>query len=748
METIYLIIVIILFLLAASDLIVGVSNDAVNFLNAAIGSKVSSFKVIMSVAAVGVLVGATFSSGMMEVARKGIMNPGEFYFSEIMIIFLAVMVTDVLLLDAFNTIGLPTSTTVSIVFELLGASAGMASIKLLNSDNDLTIAQFINSSKALEIIAGILLSVGVAFTVGAIIQWLVRVVFSFNFKKRVKYYGALWGGIAFTAMTYFLLIKGAKGASFMSDNMNAWIETHSFTILVYSFVGWSLILQLFYMVFRINILKLIVLVGTFSLAMAFAGNDLVNFIGVPIAGFNSYEFFQASGSANPDGMLMTSLAGKVKSPEIFLILAGIAMVVTLYTSKKARSVVQTSLNLSRQDVGDERFRSTWLSKILVRGTINFSSGLRKLMPNSMMKGIERQFKPYKDPDYVKDPPEFDLVRASVTLTVSSILIAFGTSQKLPLSTTYVTFMVAMGTSLSDKAWGRESAVYRISGVLSVIGGWFLTAISALTVSFIMVYIFFYGELPALFGMLLIVAYFIYRTHLHHKKASSKVKEDAEDVKSYSDQNIAEKSSKTILRNIKKISLEYGKVIHGLETENIKELKQVRSEIKRITGKTKYLKDHINIIVEKLKSDSIDNAYYFVQVLDYMREMLHSITYIIDPAFNHVDNNHKPLLEVQINELHAISKLLNDLISMIVKSVEKADYSVQEQILEKQEALIKSIESTNKKQIRRLKAAEVGTKNSILFMNILNETKNLTLQVVNLYKSQRDFENYKNGNHSR
>jgi phosphate/sulfate permease len=743
-ETIYLIIVIILFLLAASDLVVGVSNDAVNFLNAAIGSKVSSFKVVMSVAAVGILIGAVFSSGMMEVARKGIMNPGEFYFSEIMIIFLAVMVTDVLLLDTFNTIGLPTSTTVSIVFELLGASVGMASIKLINSDGGLTIAQFINSSKALEIIAGILLSVGVAFTVGAIIQWLVRIVFSFNFKRRIKYYGALWGGLAFTAMTYFILIKGAKGASFMTDSMNAWITTHSLTILIYSFVGWSLLLQLFFMVFRLNILKIIVLVGTFSLAMAFAGNDLVNFIGVPIAGFNAYEFFHAGGSVNPDGMLMTSLAGKVRTPQLFLLLAGVIMVITLYTSKKARSVVQTSLDLSRQDAGDERFRSTWLSKVLVRGSINFTSGMKKVLPDRFVETLEKQFVPYKDPDLKNDPPEFDLIRASVTLTVSSILIAFGTSMKLPLSTTYVTFMVAMGTSLSDKAWDRESAVYRISGVLSVIGGWFLTAISAFTVAFIMAYIFYYGELPALIIMLLIVAYFIYRTHRHHKKSSDLVKEEVEDVKSYSDQNIADKSNKTILKNIKKISVEYFKIIQGLEKESVKDLRQVRSEISRITGKTKYLKDHINVIIEKLKADSVDNAYYFVQVLDYMREMLHSISFIVEPALKHVDNNHKPLLEIQIKELNAISKLLSDLIKMITKSMETVNYSVQEQIIEKQNELLNSIEQINKNQIRRLKATEVGTRNSILFMNILNETKNLTLQVVNLYKSQRDFENYKNG----
>lgn len=745
METIYLVIVVILFLLAASDLVVGVSNDAVNFLNSAIGSKVASFKVIMAIAAVGILFGAVFSSGMMEVARKGIMNPGEFYFNEIMIIFLAVMVTDVLLLDAYNTIGLPTSTTVSIVFELLGASVGMASIKLIMSDGGITLAQFINSSKALEIIAGILLSVGVAFTVGALIQWLIRVVFSFNYKRRVKLYGALWGGIAFTAMTYFILIKGAKGASFMSGDVKEWITLNSLTIMLYSFLGWTILLQILYSLFKINILKMIVLVGTFSLAMAFAGNDLVNFIGVPIAGFNSYEFFIASEGADPNSMLMNGLAGKVPTPTLFLILAGIIMVITLYTSKKARSVVKTSLDLSRQDAGDERFKSTWLSKILVRGSINISSSFKKVLPNKFVEGVERQFEPYKDPEFKENPPEFDLVRASVTLTVASILIAFGTSLKLPLSTTYVTFMVAMGTSLSDKAWDRESAVYRISGVLAVIGGWFLTAISAFTVAFIMVYIFYYGELIGLAIMLIIVAYIIYRSHIHHKKSSDSSMEEVEDVKSYSEQNITEKSNKTIIKNVKKISVDFNKIVIGLEEENVKELKKVLADIKKLTSKTKYLKDHINIIVEKLREDSIDNAYYFVQVLDYLREMLHSITYVAEPALNHVDNNHKPLQEVQITELKQISGLYSELVGIITKSMETADYSVQEQVFEKQASLITAIESMNKQQIKRLKAATVGTKNSILYLNILNETKNLVLQVGNLYKSQRDFVNYKIGN---
>jgi len=743
MENIYLVIVVLLFLLAASDLVVGVSNDAVNFLNSAVGSKVASFKVIMLVAAVGILIGAVFSSGMMEVARKGIFNPGEFYFSEIMIIFMAVMVTDVLLLDAYNTWGLPTSTTVSIVFELLGAAVGMASIKLLMSDGGMTISQFINSSKALAIISGILLSVGVAFSVGAIIQYLTRMAFSFNFDKRIKYIGAIWGGIAFSALTYFILIKGIKGASFMSGDIKEWISENSLLIMFYSLIGWTAILQLLFLLFRINILKVIVLVGTFSLAMAFAGNDLVNFIGVPIAGFNSWEAFSSVQGANPDGFLMTALAGKVPTPELFLVIAGIIMVLTLYLSKKARSVLKTSIDLSRQDEGEERFKATWFSKVLVRSSLKFTNNIKRFLPNAVVSLVEKQFEPAKINKKEKDPPAFDMIRASVNLTVASVLIAFGTSLKLPLSTTYVTFMVAMGTSLADNAWGRESAVYRISGVIAVIGGWFLTAISAFTVAFIMVYIFNYGGLYSMFGMVILVAYIIFRSHIYHKKANAEDVDDTQDVSTVSEENIANKSMRAITKNLKIIVNAYGKTIEGLEKEDNKKLKKIKKELDTTTAKTKYLKDHINIIVDKLREGSEDNAYYFVQVLDFMREMLHSISFITGPVYEHVDNNHKPLITDQIAELKQLGSIFNIMVSKIIVDIESCDYSSQDDIQLELNKLLELIELSNKKQIKRIKNSVVGTKNSILFMNIINESKHLSLQAVNLYKSQRDFVDYKN-----
>ena len=745
MEIYYLIIVVLLFILAASDLIVGVSNDAVNFINSAVGSRVASFKVIMAVAAVGVLVGAVFSSGMMEVARKGIMDPHMFTFSEVMIIFLGVMITDIILLDVYNTVGLPTSTTVSIVFELLGASVAMASIKIMMAENGPGLSEFINSSKALAIITGILLSVIIAFSVGAVIQYLARLAFSFNFKKRMKYLGAIWGGVALTAMTYFLLIKGAKGASFMTDDVKHWISANSGMLIVYSFVGWTVLLQLLFWLFRLNILKLIVLMGTFSLAMAFAGNDLVNFIGVPIAGYNSYQLFVDSGGADPSSFLMQGLAGKVPTPTLFLLIAGLIMVITLFTSSKAKSVVKTSIDLSRQEAGDERFRPTWMSKVLVRSSINMSTGLKKIVPEKVRKGVARQFEPYKDPEEGSDPPSFDLIRASVNLTVASILIAFGTSMKLPLSTTYVTFMVAMGTSLSDKAWDRESAVYRISGVIAVIGGWFLTAMSAFTVAFIFVYIIYYGGQFALLGLLLVASFIIYRTHIIHKRSKKEKEEDVSEVQTVTDENIAEKTNKGIIKNIKKISTELQRTFEGLEKEDIKELKKAKKEIGKMTARTKYLKDHINVVIDKLKQESVDTAYYFVTTLDYMREMLHSITFIVTPAANHVDNNHKPLGPFQIEELKMLEKKLSEMITIVTKSIEDQDFSTQDELLKMEEELLELIHKVNKNQIKRLKNAEVGTKSSILFLNMVNELKNLSLQLVNLYKSQRDFLNFKNGN---
>jgi len=760
METLYLLIVVVLFLLAISDLIVGVSNDAVNFLNSAIGAKVASFRTIMIIAALGVLVGAVLSSGMMEVARKGIFNPSMFYFDEIMLIFLAVMITDVILLDGFNTMGMPTSTTVSIVFELLGAAVGMATIKLMwgspesllpikqylvdnnllkDLSSDINVANFINTSKALAIIVGIFLSVFVAFSVGAIIQYIARIAFSFNYKIRVKYFGAIWGGIAFSIITYFIFIKGAKTATFMTDDIKVWFTNNIWTVMMVSFVSWTVLLQIIHSIFKVNILRLVVLVGTFSLAMAFAGNDLVNFIGVPLAGWASWKEWALDPSIAPDGLLMTALSGSVKTPIYLLLFAGLIMVLTLFISKKAKSVVKTSIDLSRQTAGDERFPPTAFSRAIVRVAINISRAVNYVLPNSVVKYIDKQFEPVEQEDDGDGIPAFDLIRASVNLVVASVLIAFGTSHKLPLSTTYVTFMVAMGTSLADNAWGRESAVYRVSGVVAVIGGWFLTAITAFISAFIVVSLLQVGGIFSIIAFVLITAYVIYRTYAIHKKNETQKSADNV-IDQISDDNIIERSATTLTNNLAVVNIQLKRIVKALEKEDLKSLKKSKKAIDSVASRTKYLKDNVGSIIEKLKNDN-ENDFNFVQVLDYLREILHNASYIVKPCIEHVANNHKPLLEVQTKEFMSVWTEFDKLTALVVASIEDPSKAKEDKILGKQSELLDLIKAINKNQLKRLKNADVGTKNSMLYLKILDEWRNMILHIVNLYKSYRDFVDY-------
>ncbi|MCD4697766.1 MAG: inorganic phosphate transporter [Bacteroidales bacterium] len=750
METIYLILVIVLVVLAVSDLMVGVSNDAVNFLNSAIGSKVAPLKVIMFIAALGILVGATFSSGMMEVARKGIFHPQHFYFSEIMIIFLAVMITDVILLDTFNTFGMPTSTTVSIVFELLGAAVAVSVLKIYTDPNALEINEYINSGKALAIIAGILLSVIVAFTIGAIVQFFARMLFTFNYKRNLKYFGAIWGGIAITAITYFILIKGAKGASFMSDEVKDFIKHNSLAIIGISFIAWTVILQLFSLFTKLNILKFIVFIGTFALAMAFAGNDLVNFIGVPLAGYESFREFIAAPGAEPDTFLMTALMGKVKTPTLFLLLAGLIMVVTLWTSKKSRSVTKTEINLARQDVGYERFGSSIFARSLVRRTNAVSQGFRGILSPAILSKIEKQFDQAeykkKQNELGPDAPYFDLIRASVNLVVASILISFATSLKLPLSTTYVTFMVAMGTSLSDKAWGRDSAVYRITGVFSVIGGWFFTAFSAFTVAFLIAILIKWGGFIAIALLIGLVIFFLYRTHVIHKKRAieSDGDESLEVDEVITGSKIMNKCSNSVTQIVTKISEILHMSIDGLAREDLKTLRKSYKEVEKINKKTKELKDTISTTISHLEESSIETGHYYVQVLDYLREMAHSISFITKPCLDHVDNNHKVLLDIQIGELMDMARMIRDYTQKIKQLIQEHDYAGVNEVIEIQSKILKFIDTSRKKQVKRIKTNEVGTRNSMLFLAILSECKSLILQSINLLKSHRDFTDVANG----
>lgn len=741
---IYLILVVVLFILAISDLIVGISNDAANFINSAVGSKVASLKVILSVAGLGVLVGSTFSSGMMEIARSGIFHPGSFAFSEIMVIFIAVMITDVILLDTFNTFGFPTSTTVSVIFELLGASVAIAMVKIFATTDTLAdLSKYINSAKSLAIISGILLSVVIAFSFGTIIMFITRLIFSFNYEKYLKYFGGIWGGIAITGIVYFIMVKGAKGASFMTSENVQWIHDHTLEILLVSFVFFSLILHLLVTVFKVNILKIIILIGTFSLAMAFAGNDLVNFIGVPLAGFESYREFIANPSASPDTFMMDSLVNPVKTPTHFLLTAGIIMVITLFLSKKARTVSQTEITLARQGEGQERFSSSFVSRSLVRGSVNLSRSINRFLPEKMSLFIERRFDPgviKKKTKQRKDSAPFDHLRASVNMFVASMLIAFGTSLKLPLSTTYVTFMVAMGTSLADRAWGRESAVYRITGVLSVITGWFITALVAFTVSLTIALIIHKGGLPAIFIMLGIALIFIIRTNLIHKKIflQQQKKDDFADQDTISSQNVINKCTATISEVTADVSKLYFSTLLNLIREDRKKMRKTRENIKDLNLKTKELKNNIHKVLRKLEEGSLESGHYYVQTLDYLREIAHCLTFISDPVYDHIENNHPPMIKEQVKDLHNLNEAVSSLLNNIISVIKKQSFSDLNTIIAEQKDVLDLIAKIKKKQIKLIREEVVSTRNSMMFLNILSETKNLVLYSINMAKSHRDF----------
>jgi phosphate/sulfate permease len=744
MPDIYLIFVIVLILLAISDLVVGVTNDAANFLNSAIGSKVAPLKVILFIAGLGVVLGATFSSGMMEIARSGVFHPGQFVFAEIMIIFLAVMITDVMLLDTFNTFGLPTSTTVSIVFELLGAAVAISLFKIFNSTDTLAdLGNYINSAKALAIISGILLSVVIAFAGGITIMFITRLIFSFNYERYLKYFGSLWGGIAVTAIIYFILVKGAKGASFMTPATVEWLHNNTLKLLLLSFIGLAILFQLLISLFKVNILKIIVLVGTFSLAMAFAGNDLVNFIGVPLAGLESYTEFIGDPSFNPNTYTMESLSEPVKTPTLFLLAAGLIMVLTLFFSKKARTVSSTEVNLARQGSGIERFSSSVASRSLVRGIMGAMKISDRFVPQSVTRFLDSRFdsKSFKKKlKQKKDASSFDLLRASVNMFVASILIASATSLKLPLSTTYVTFMVAMGTSLADRAWGRESAVYRITGVITVISGWFFTAVIAFTASFIVAVFLNWGGITATFIALGVAALFVVRTHFIHKERVAKTnkKDEFDDKESLNGANILQKCDSSITNIVESVSRLYFSTIINLIKEDRKKMKKTIRNIDELNTNSKELKYNIYPTLRKLEEDSIETGPYYVQILDYIREIAHCLKYIADPAFDHLDNNHPPFLPEQVKDLHELNESISEFYDEVLRITKKHDFKNIDKLISQQRAILDLIFSIKKKQIKFIKSESTGTRNILMYLNLLAETKNLVLFSLNMVKSHRDF----------
>ena len=744
MDNIYLLMIIALAILAVADLVVGVSNDAVNFLNSAVGSKAVSMRTIMIVASIGIALGAIFSSGMMEVARKGIFNPDMFMFSEIMIIFMAVMITDILLLDFFNTIGMPTSTTVSIVFELLGAAVAIALVKIFATGGGFSeVVNYINTSQATEIVTGILLSVVISFTIGAVVQYIARILLSFNYEKKAAWVGALFGGIALTSMMYFILLKGIGGTAIAKTSfaltegktIKEFLEIHATPIIAINLIFWWLLSFILIHFFKINIYKIIIIVGTFALALAFAGNDLVNFIGVPIAAWQSYQAWIVSGvPAASFGMAF--LADKVPTPTLLLFISGIVMVLTLWFSKKAKYVAQTEINLSREGNSKERFEPNFLSRLLVRSSKAIGFYFNAKTPKSVQAKIEKQFtKPENriEISKSKDLPAFDLVRAAVNLMVAGILISIATSYKLPLSTTYVTFMVAMGTSLSDRAWGSESAVYRVAGVMNVIGGWFFTAIIAFVAAATIAYLIQIGGVFMIAFLLLLSILIIARNSLNYlKKSKSETAEDSLNAsESDSLQGVIEESAANISKVLKRVDKIQCAAIEGLTQQDLKMLKKAKGDVVKLEAEIEHLKNNIFYFIKNLQESSVNASAFYIDVVKILQDVAQSIGFISKISYKHIHNNHKALKENQAKELKEIESKLSEMFSKARTVFESNSLHQIPYLIEELEGLLREVEIYTQKQVERTRTTESSPKNTTLYFSILLEFEDLIKAKIDL-----------------
>ena len=736
MDNIYLFMLIAITVLAVVDIVVGVSNDAINFLNSAIGSKAISLRTIMIVASLGIFIGAVFSSGMMEVARKGIFVPAQFEFSEIMLIFMAVMITDILLLDFFNTLGLPTSTTVSIVFNLLGAAVVMSLIKISATDDQTfaDLGNYINTETASTIIIGILLSVIIAFTIGAAVQWVSRLIFTFNYENKIKNVGVVFGGVALTAITYFIFLKGLKGTPYYSD-LEGMVEGNEVVIILGSFVFWVLFSYIFQIVTKKTVLLFVIAVGTFGLALAFSGNDLVNFIGVPMAAYHSYEAWIAGGM--DPSMSMAVLEKKVPAEPLILFISGGIMVLTLWFSKKAKTVAETEISLSRQGETHEKFEPNRLSRSVVKRTTQLSSYFSIIIPTSIQ---ERLAKSFTKPDNVMltkdqsiDAPAFDMIRASVNLMVAGVLIALATSMKLPLSTTYVTFMVAMGSSLADKAWGRESAVYRVAGVLNVIGAWFGTAIGAFFASGIVVFLINWNPKVMTPILLLLTAVLLYRNYSSHKKTSTKtIEEDSlTKAESSSVQGVIQESAKNIANVVKRGNRIYTNAINGLAKQDVGLLKKNKKQIVKLSDEVDDLRDNIFYFIKNLDESSIGASNFYINILGHLQDMVQSLEYITKVTHKHVNNNHKKLKFSQIKELKEVDERFETFFDNTKKAFDSRSFEEIGVILGRKQEIITLVTDKIQKQVARTRTEESSPKNTTLYFSILLETKDLLTATMNL-----------------
>jgi hypothetical protein bfra3_18524 len=743
METFYLGIVIFLFLLAIFDLVVGVSNDAVNFLNSAIGAKAAPFKAIMCIAAIGIFVGASLSNGMMDIARHGIYQPEHFYFTEIMCILIAVMLTDVVLLDMFNSLGMPTSTTVSLVFELLGGTFALSIIKIAG-DHSLEFGQLLNTDKALSVILAIFVSVAIAFFFGTVVQYIARLIFTFNYKKQMKYFAAIFGGIAITTIIYFVLISGLKESSFMTPENKLWIKENTGPLILYCFIGSTILMQIFQWI-HINVFKVIVLMGTFALALAFAGNDLVNFIGVPLAGYSSFIDFSSQSGADPDTYLMTSLMGSAHTPWYFLVSAGLIMVIALFTSKKAHNVVKTSVDLSRQEEGEEAFGTSPVARVIVRLSSSISSSLSNIVPDKTKRWIDARFN--TDDAILAEGAAFDLIRASVNLVLAGFLIAMGTALKLPLSTTYVAFMVAMGSSLADRAWSRESAVYRITGVLSVIGGWFITAGAAFFICFFVTTIIHFGGTIAIIAFIGLAIFSLIRSQLVYKKALTKQKGDPTVQKLMSSHDTQEalsllrKHTRDELGAILEVASQtFDKTVNSFMSESYRGLRKAMNLIDDEKDHIKKVKRIGTLGVAHLDNNTaIEKGLYYYQGNDFISEVIYSIGRICEPCLEHTDNNFNPLQEAQKEEFKHISEGITDFLEQARTIILQNDYTNFEEAISTANHLINSLAQLKRAELKRIQGQTGSLKVSMVYLTMIQEAQNVVAYTSNLLKVSRKFQ---------
>lgn len=728
MTTLYLFIVIFLLILAVFDLFVGVSNDAVNFLNSAIGAKAAKFKTVLIIASLGVIIGSVMSAGMMDVARHAIMQPVNYSFHEVMIVFLAVMVTDVIVLDIFNTLGLPTSTTVSLVFELLGGTFIMALFKI-SANPDLSLNMLMNSDKALSVILAIFVSVAIAFFFGVLVQYLSRMIFTFNYTKHLKYTIAIFGGIAFTFLSYFIFIKGLSDSPYINDNVKQWIIANTQTLVIYTFLISTLLSQILHLL-HVDIFKIVVLMGTFALAMAFAGNDLVNFIGVPLAGLSSYQDWIAHGAGDVDSFMMSSLMESANSPFLYLFAAGIVMIIAMGTSKKAQNVVKTSVDLSRQDEGEEMFGSSRVARSLVRVTQESGSAINRYMPQNLKKWVRTRFN--KEEAIMNDGAAFDMIRAAINLVLSSVLIIIGTTYKLPLSTTYVTFMVAMGTSLADRAWSRESAVFRVTGVISVIGGWFITAGVAFIISALVCAImYFLGFVAMIFFMALVVFLLIRSNIQYNKKAREEKKDDLfrqmmrtrdpEMVWTMLQKHVTQTQAYVIQFSLDK----YNAILDGLSNRSLKELRKVQSDLKDEQDQLQKFRRKEFLALRRIPINlAIERNTWFHLGANNNQQYIYCLKRMLEPIKEHIDNNFNPIPHTYMESFMPIKNKINELMKNTEQMIATNRYDQYTETLDEAENCKNELSALRKQHYDHIqKENNINNyKISLIYLLILQESQ--------------------------